>query len=479
MANVVGSKLILAIDNEDSWLDIAKELLKEHFTLDIAKNYKDAMARLQSDINYDLVLVNINLTNYQDKTGELILEYLRDKCPEIPRIVITGMPFEGPIFAEFFGKYKINELLRKDEFKHYYLRATIYNLLNVKDQILKVTCRQIHNEIPRYIVHSYQRKLLKNYPRLQLFSFLVENFSKDLIDISIIFESHNPYVQETVYNLTLKQGDNQFYFSPIFTGQVGDGGDIAVSKIKIMVEEQCLWKSNGMYTFKVINITPIQLKKAVIMDSWVHFLIAACITPKSDEITKLTNQVLHAWKEKHPGEAWRAGDYSETDAAEVVEFLRNLLKDKLTPQGPSYPKKPDDGELVVHTMLLPDEVIKRGGANCLYYSLVYASVLENLDIDPLLLFIPGHVIPGWKKIRSHLDNTFYKFKPEYFEFLSENTVFIESTLTSYDDTFQEMLRSGKQAFSKAQKLAANDQDVYLLDIAQMRSEGFTPYEGKS
>src|SRR5947209_4195975 len=131
MVDIVGSKLILAIDDQDNWLDIAKELLKEHFTVDIAKNYKDAMLRLQSDINYDLVLVNINLTNYQDKSGELILEYLRDKRPEIPRIVITGNPFEGPIFAEFFGKYKINELLRKDEFKHYYLRATIYNLLNV------------------------------------------------------------------------------------------------------------------------------------------------------------------------------------------------------------------------------------------------------------------------------------------------------------------------------------------------------------
>src|SRR5437879_4598165 len=109
MIDVVGSKLILAIDDQDSWLDMAKDLLKDHFKLDIAKNYQDAMARLQSDINYDLVLVNINLTNYQDKEGELILIYLRDKRPEIPRIVITGIPFEGPIFAEFFGKYKINE----------------------------------------------------------------------------------------------------------------------------------------------------------------------------------------------------------------------------------------------------------------------------------------------------------------------------------------------------------------------------------
>jgi hypothetical protein len=121
----------------------------------------------------------------------------------------------------------------------------------------------------------------------------------------------------------------------------------------------------------------------------------------------LANQVIHKWENKHIDKTWPRIKYTERDALEVGEILRDLLKGKLTSEGFSYTDLPDDEELVHHSILLPDQIIKQGHATCLYYSLVYASVLDNLGIQPLLLFMFGHVMPGWKKTRTAAENVAY------------------------------------------------------------------------
>jgi hypothetical protein len=300
------------------------------------------------------------------------------------------------------------------------------------------------------------------------------------LDAVIKFEQQLPYVQETVHPIRLEVGANQYFLSPTLTGQAGDGAVIAVSKVGLYVAQQKIWELDQTFRFRATDTVPILIKRAASGDGWVHFLIAACITPDSPGVVGLANEVRALWRSRHPSEAWRAARYTDRDAQEVSSYLREILRRLLVPEGVYVPTEAEDDGVVQHAMRLPDEILSNGGANCLYYSLMYASVLENLGIHPLLLFIPGHVMPGWKTSSRVATEVFSAGKsnimdPEYFAALDRSTVFLESTRTSFDDSFDELLRLGRRRYEGAKGLARNMEPVYLLDVVEARRRGFSPY----
>jgi CheY-like chemotaxis protein len=463
---------ILYVENEETYIRLAEAALGDDFELKVVQTYPDARAHLASgEEHYDLVLVNLNLTKFDDNRGQRILEDICENHASVPRIVVTGQALRGDV-VEYIERYQLNALFRKGEFTAEQLCGTVYRILGVRH--LQVEVAQRHTGIPKHIVHIYQNEKLKDYERLQLFEFTITDPTEKVAEVSIEFQEQRPYVQRTTRHCVLKSGRGRICLSPLFTAQVADGGPIAVSNIRILAGGQRLWECRETYIFEVVDEVPLQLRQAEIEDSWVHFLIAACITPKSPKVVELASQVRTKWGSEHPSSIWNASEYTEADAFSAVCYLYDLLKDKLIAEGTYIPDAPQSQELVEHTIRLPDEVLLSGGANCLSFSLVYASVMENLGIQPLLLFMPAHVMPGWKRTRSDASHA---FEPANFKFLNENCFFIESTETSLDSSFTQMLEKGKRTFRKAQELRASNQPVYLLDVAKLRSEGITPCRG--
>ena len=473
---------ILYVEDDDGWSKFITSCLDE-YDVEIASTRSDGLARLKSDMHYDLALVNLNLDSAMvgnDMGGVDILEYIRDNRPNLPRIVLSGISlaqlFKGTVVSGFVQKYQVAEMFPKDQFfQGNQFRKIVRELLERKSEVL---VKQLHTEIPKYIVHHYRRERLGLYPGAQLFEFIIEGPTSGVLEIFVEFQQQQPYIQKTKHLHTLEPGKNKLHLSPLFTGQVGDGAEIAVSDIQVLAGSECLWRSSESYFFQVVDTVPILLKEMAQGDGWMHFLVATCITPHSAGVNELSGQTRDVWKQQHQGEVWRASDYTPADALEMARYLRNLLKERLLAEGHDIPDTPESQAVVKHKMRLPDEILASRGANCLYYSLIYASIVENLSIQPLLLFMPGHVIPGWKKERSSPDDSgLYMFEPGNFGFLNEQCVFVESTKTSDDTvTFEEMIEAGNRAFRNAQKLyARNRQPSYLLDVAQLRREGFHPY----
>lgn len=176
---------ILHIEDDGDFVTLVKEVLQD-YDVEIATRYDEAMVRLKSGNHYDLALVNLHLTDYNEGFGKEILEYIRDHRPSLPRIVITGAPFSGPVFTEFRERYEVSELFRKLEFDGTQLRGAIRRILGRK---LVVKPFQIHTEIPRHIVHLYHAPKLRTYPRLQLFEFVIEGPPSSLGEISVVLLS--------------------------------------------------------------------------------------------------------------------------------------------------------------------------------------------------------------------------------------------------------------------------------------------------
>jgi len=461
---------ILHIEDTDDYINLTKAILGDHFDITEARTFNEGIERLKSYEHYDLAIVNMNLTQYSDKKGAEILLYIRNHLPSLPRIAFTGAKFDDDIFSEYLLKYGVKSLLRKEEFRVELLRNVVRKALGANKYLVNV--QQKHHDISKYIIHLYQNEKLKDYQKLQLFEVLIDNPFDEEKDAIILFEKQEPYVQKTSHNRILQPGRNRVNISPVFTNYVGDTRQVGIN-IKIFIEGRCLWESKETFLFHIVEQMPIVLKQAACGDSWMHFLIMSCITPNSQGIIKLANEVRKAWGEKNPSITWKASNYTEFDAVNIIECLRNVLQYRVIREDVHLVNIPEDENIIYHDMRLPDEILESGGANCLYYSLLYASVIEQLNIQPLLLFMPGHVVPGWK--RSRFSDPLI-FHPDNFSLLEEYCVFIESTRTSSKDVnFEEILISGKRSFQTAKDLCRKNKPVYLLDVSQLRRNGFYPY----
>ena len=56
----------------------------------------------------------------------------------------------------------------------------------------------------------------------------------------------------------------------------------------------------------------------------------------------------------------------------------------------------NDAKNYMHQVRLPEQALKDGAANCLDMAVLFASLMVSCQIDPLILFAPGHAVVGWR-----------------------------------------------------------------------------------
>ncbi len=106
---------------------------------------------------------------------------------------------------------------------------------------------------------------------------------------------------------------------------------------------------------------------------------------------------------------------------------------------------------------LPEEVLELGEANCIDGTLLWASALENIGIDPIIFLIPGHAFVGFYNDSAHTSITA-----------------IETTLMGSTDNFSELVEKGMEEYEQY-KNYFNYYDGYIkLDVSRIREEGIIP-----
>lgn len=123
-------------------------------------------------------------------------------------------------------------------------------------------------------------------------------------------------------------------------------------------------------------------------------LLTCYVTPE-DPIVKYFTQKIQEKILK--GEAAFEGK----DEKEGVRFLTGIyyatLVSHMVYSGTSgVPAKIDDVSSLFQSIRLPREVITGKTGLCIELSLVYASIMMNAGMDPIIYLIPGHAYPGFK-----------------------------------------------------------------------------------
>ncbi|MFO0594578.1 MAG: hypothetical protein U0228_04720 [Myxococcaceae bacterium] len=175
--------------------------------------------------------------------------------------------------------------------------------------------------------------------------------------------------------------------------------------------------------------------------------VGAWVTPNA----KAVEAFLTKAKANAPGETF-SGEQSAT--LPQVKALFDTLK----AEGVSYVMDPNvmSGLGFGQRTRLPSEVLASTNAQCLEGSLLYASLLESIGLQPEIIFVPGHAFVGWKA--SAKDG------------VSATTHFFLETTMTHDGEYEQALLVAKKEFEEAD----SQNEVTVLPIGALRKNGVTP-----
>lgn len=129
-------------------------------------------------------------------------------------------------------------------------------------------------------------------------------------------------------------------------------------------------------------------------------LISCFVTPEDPIIKYFTQQIQEKLLR---GEAASVN----REDKEAVRFLTGLydatyLSHMVYSGTSGVPSAVGDAQSIVQSLRLPREVVTGKTGLCIELSILYASVLMNAGLDPIIFLIPGHAYPGFR-----LNGNFY------------------------------------------------------------------------
>ena len=130
--------------------------------------------------------------------------------------------------------------------------------------------------------------------------------------------------------------------------------------------------------------------------------IACWVTPHIEEIDEITSKAVM----RHPQRAFTG--YQSSTPESVCDRVKAIY-DELSAMPLTYISRAisfgNSDSQTIQRVLTPRNTLKSHG-NCIDLTVLMASMLESIDINPLIVFIPGHSFLGWEKSAGGKDYDF-------------------------------------------------------------------------
>jgi len=177
------------------------------------------------------------------------------------------------------------------------------------------------------------------------------------------------------------------------------------------------------------------------------FFIAFWVTPKDPAV----EQILSIAKEKLPDRSLHGYQRGNPeDVMRQVEAIFYAVRDI----GISYVSSTVDFGRIGFSqrVRLPRESVKQKAANCIDGAVLFASLFENIGLEPVIMLLPGHAIVGVKGAPG-----------------SGRAIFIETTLIGRPEfTFNDAVEAGGARFDACRG------SKEVISIKKARKEGLYP-----
>lgn len=179
--------------------------------------------------------------------------------------------------------------------------------------------------------------------------------------------------------------------------------------------------------------------------------MGAWVTPNA----KAVDAFLQAAKKRAPKETF-AGTQSAT--LPQVEAIYEELHER----GVSYVMDPEvasDTGFAQRTRL-PSDVLTSNNAQCLEGAILFATMMEAIGLDPMIIRIPGHAFVGWHSAKDPVpDGT---------------RLYVETTMV-HTASFADAVKYAKVEFDKQTGMHHFEQGISrIIEIKTLRGKGITP-----
>jgi hypothetical protein len=196
------------------------------------------------------------------------------------------------------------------------------------------------------------------------------------------------------------------------------------------------------------------------------------VTPHHPKIEKLIRSAC----EYHPEKSFRGYSVQGTREVQlqkvrdqvqaIFEVLHREVRMRYVSSSEMIPTNKNFDLQKAQSIRFPAEVIDAGGpANCIDSTVLFASLLEHANLQPLIFLQPGHALVGWHVFK---DDPVYEF--------------LETTIIDRGD-FHLALRQGQEQYEQAYSRGALGRTIidpcdyaFLVDIADCRRENIQPMD---
>lgn len=180
--------------------------------------------------------------------------------------------------------------------------------------------------------------------------------------------------------------------------------------------------------------------------------IASWVTPHDSQVERVLSRAKEfAPLRRLPGyEPWKSATEQERSTSIQAKAIYNAIKKS----GLSYVKSSTTfgrNQNVTQRVRMPKESLDQSSANCIDASVMFASLFENLGLDPVVVLVPGHAYVGVRVARG-----------------SQRYLFIDVALTGRS-TYENAVRSAEIGLAKF-----GPSDITQIQIDQSRNQGIYP-----
>jgi hypothetical protein len=224
--------------------------------------------------------------------------------------------------------------------------------------------------------------------------------------------------------------------------------------IKVSSGAETIYEKSYAITVLPRDTLPLSQRIDADLSSPTPGFIAAWVTPNAKAVDAFLNQAKKRIDGTFAGE--QTATFPQVKA----------IWDELSAQGVSYVMDPavlSDFGFAQRTRL-PAEVLQSKNAQCLEGTILFATLLEAIGLQPIIVRVPGHAFVGWRP------NAYDGAKPG-------DLAFVETTMV-HNAKFEDATKVALSRVFEEKKAGHFNKGIYgpafMLELADLRKQGFRP-----
>ena len=245
-----------------------------------------------------------------------------------------------------------------------------------------------------YLANKYH-----NFNETNSFSFIrniriLNSTEKDIFDATLKIEFNTPEIKDSIINITCLDKNKIIEITDNFNFEIDPTKLYELNEAKLINLTLNLFDSkNNIIASRVypLNLMPLnQISSGVKGDYFVPELLTCFVTPNDDYVNDVARKAAKILQEEDNESLM---GYQANDPNYVIHELNAIYK-ALRNEGVSYSMPPASFEKVFQRIRLPQEVLKLKQGTCLDTAILFASVIENVGLHPVIFLTNKHAFVG-------------------------------------------------------------------------------------